>query len=254
MNKKLSKSRSVINGITVFAVILLAWIAVTETGLLKSIILPRISSIIEYWINGFAENNLLTDVLVSLRRIVLGFLLSAVIAIPLGILAGTSQMCSSYIRPVCEFMRYLPVPTLVPLVMVWFGIDELAKVMVLFLGCVFQLLLMVADAAASVSDDLLNAGYTLGASKWDGLWTILLPAALPRIFESLRMTMGWAWSYLTLAELFAASSGLGYQILRAQRFMQTDAMFGLILLIGLMGLITDRLFATVDKLVFHWKE
>ena len=68
------------------------------------------------------------------------------------------------------------------------------------------------------------------------------------------MTMGWAWSYLTLAELFAASSGLGYQILRAQRFMQTDAMFGLILLIGLMGLITDRLFAMVDKLVFHWKE
>ena len=105
-----------------------------------------------------------------------------------------------------------------------------------------------------MSDDLLNAGYTLGASKWDGLWTILLPAALPRIFEALRMTMGWAWSYLTLAELFAASSGLGYQILRAQRFMQTDAMFGLILLIGLMGLITDRLFAMVDKLVFHWKE
>lgn len=254
MKKKVSKTRYVINAITVFAIILAAWIVVTELGLVKPIILPKPIDIVKYWIDAFAHKNLIADVWISLRRILWGFLLSAVIAVPLGILAGTSKMCHSYINPICEFMRYLPLPTLVPLVMVWFGIGETAKVVVLFLGCVFQLLLMVADAAASVSDDLMNAGYTLGASKGQALWTILLPAALPRIFEALRMTMGFAWSYLTLAELFAASSGLGYQILKAQRFMQTSAMFGLILLIGLMGLITDRLFALIDKLVFHWKE
>lgn len=254
MKKELSKTRYTINAITVFVVILIIWIIVTQLGLLKPILLPKPIDVVKYWITGFTEKGLMTDVLVSLRRIFLGFLVSAAIAVPLGILAGTSKICSSYINPICEFMRYLPVPTLVPLVMVWFGIEETAKVVVLFLGCVFQLLLMVADAASSISADLLNAGYTLGANKAQALWTILLPAALPRIFESLRMTMGWAWSYLTLAELFAASSGLGYQILKAQRFMQTDSMFGLILLIGFMGLITDRFFALIDKLVFHWKE
>ncbi|MDO4556444.1 MAG: ABC transporter permease [Lachnospiraceae bacterium] len=254
MDKKISKTRYIFNAFTTFAVILIIWILVTEFGILKPIILPKPISIVQYWVNGFAHENLMADVLVSLRRIVLGFLASAVVAVPLGILAGTSKLCDSYISPICEFMRYLPIPTLVPLVMVWFGIGESAKVILLFLGCVFQLLSMVADAANSVSDDLMNAGYTLGASKLQSLWTILLPAALPRIFESLRMTMGWAWSYLTLAELFAANTGLGYQILKAQRFMQTDAMFGLILLIGFMGLITDRIFALVDMLVFHWKE
>lgn len=254
MQKKLSKQQYTINAVAVFVLIGIIWFIITRLGLIKPMILPKPAAVWNYIYNGFTQNHLLGDVLISIQRILLGFILSVVIGVPLGILAGTSSIADSLMKPLCEFTRYLPVPTLVPLVMVWCGIGENAKVMVLFLGCVFQLLLMVADAASNVSADLVNAAYTLGATRIQVLVKILFPAALPRIMDTLRMIIGWAWGYLTLAEMFAASSGLGYLILRAQHFMQTDAIFALILLIGLLGLITDRIFYLINKSVFHWVE
>ena len=254
MKKPLSKHRYVLNAVSVFILIIGVWFIVTELNLIKPVILPKPISVVIFIIQGFQTNSLQGDILISLQRILLGFLASAAMGIPLGIFAGTSKLCDSFLRPICEFIRYIPVPTLVPLVMVWVGIGENAKVAVLFLGCVFQLLLMVADDAAAVSEDLLNAGYTLGATRWQTLSRILLPAMLPRIMETLRMIIGWAWTYLTLAELFAAGSGLGYRILKAQHFMQTDRIFGLILMIGVMGLITDRLFMLLNRKLFHWAD
>lgn len=254
MKKKISPLRYCLNSVLVFAGILLVWFIITELGLIQPIILPKPASVLQYWIEGFTQKDLAADMLISLQRVFLSFILTVVVAVPLGILVGTSKIFDSLMRPICEFSRYLPVPSLVPLVMVWVGIGENAKIMVLFLGCVFQLLLMVADAASDVSEDLMNAGYTLGASKFQAMVHILFPAMMPRIFDAMRMVMGWGWSYLTLAELFAASSGLGYLILKAQHFMKTDAIFALILLIGVLGLITDRIFAVINKLLFHWAD
>jgi len=254
MKKELSNKTYTLNAIIVFAVIIIIWFIATEQGLVKEIILPKPINVVKYIYEGFTQNNLIADVAISVQRILLGFLASVILGVPLGILAGNSKICDSFIRPICEFIRYIPVPTLVPLVMVWVGIGENAKIVVLFLGCVFQLLLMIADDASAISSDLINAGYTLGATRLQSLTKILLPAMLQRIMETLRMVIGWAWTYLTLAELFAANSGLGYRILKAQRFMQTDAIFGLILTIGLLGLVTDRLFMLFNKKVFHWVE
>lgn len=254
MKKKISPLRYFLNSVLVFAGILLVWFIITELGLIQPIILPKPASVAQYWIEGFTQKDLAVDMLISLQRVFLSFILTVLVAVPLGILVGTSKIFDSLMRPICEFSRYLPVPSLVPLVMVWVGIGENAKIMVLFLGCVFQLLLMVADAASDVSEDLMNAGYTLGASKLQAMVHILFPAMMPRIFDAMRMVMGWGWSYLTLAELFAASSGLGYLILKAQHFMKTDAIFALILLIGILGLITDRIFAVINKLLFHWAD
>lgn len=254
MKKKLSKRQYIFNTIMVFFTLGVLWFLLTELGLVRQIILPKPISVLNYLYEGFTKNDLASNMLISVKRILLGFLASVAVGVPLGILAGTSSVFDSLIKPFCEFSRYLPVPTLVPLVMIWCGIGETAKIVVLFLGCVFQLLLMVADAANAVSEDLLNAGYTLGATNRQALIKILFPAALPRIMETLRMIVGWAWGYITLAEMFAASSGLGFLILRSQRFMQTDAIFALILLIGLLGLITDRLFYFINKTLFHWSE
>ena len=113
---------------------------------------------------------------------------------------------------------------------------------------------MVSDDALSVPDDLINAGYTLGSGTWKSIFKILVPAMLPRLMETLRMMIGWAWTYLVSAELVAANTGLGYTILRSQRFMQTDAIFANILLIGFLGLITDRLFVLLNKKLFPWAE
>jgi NitT/TauT family transport system permease protein len=136
--------------------------------------------------------------------------------------------------------------------MIWVGIDESAKISVIFIGVFFQVILMVADDAMSVPEDLINSAYTLGCDTKNTIFRILIPAMLPRLMETLRMMIGWAWTYLVSAELVASSTGLGYTILKSQRFLQTDAIFGNIILIGLLGLITDRLFAFVTKKIFPW--
>ncbi len=113
---------------------------------------------------------------------------------------------------------------------------------------------MVADDAMSVPDDLINAGYTLGTSTSQTIFKIIIPSMLPRLMETLRMMIGWAWTYLVSAELVAANSGLGYTILKSQRFLKTDAIFAGIVLIGLLGLVTDRIFALINKKLFPWAE
>ena len=113
---------------------------------------------------------------------------------------------------------------------------------VIFFGVFFSQLIMIADEAHAVSRDLVNASYTLGTKRGEAIWHVIFPAALPNIINTLRVTMGWAWTYLVVAELVAANSGLGYAILKAQRFLQTDKIFAGIILIGLIGLLIDQLF------------
>lgn len=138
--------------------------------------------------------------------------------------------------------------------MVWVGIGENAKVAVILLGILFQLIPMVADNVKSVPSNLINAAYTLGGKSSTVIFKVIIPAMLPKLMESLRMIMGWAWTYLVVAELVAANSGLGYNILKAQRFLDTSSIFMGILVIGLLGLITDRLFGLLNKVLFRWVE
>lgn len=183
----------------------------------------------------------------SIFRITMGFVISVIIGVPLGILAGSFKRIDAVITPICEFIRYMPVPAFVPLVMVWCGIGEGAKISIVFLGCFFQMVLMVADNARAVSDDLLSASYTLGTTRFTTITKVLIPAMAPNMMLTLRMMIGWGWTYLTVAELVASNSGLGYSILKAQRFLHTESIFSGILVIGVLGLITDRIFAFAIK-------
>ncbi len=116
------------------------------------------------------------------------------------------------------------------------------------------MVLMIADDARSVPDDLLSSSYTLGTTRWTTITKVLIPAMAPKMMLTLRMMIGWGWTYLTVAELVASSSGLGYSILKAQRFLHTESIFSGILVIGILGLITDRLFALAIKKMFLWAE
>ena len=198
------------------------------------------------------DGSLLQNTGISIYRITLGFVYAVLLGVPIGILVGTFKKAEAFIRPLCEFVRYMPVPAFVPLIMVWVGIEESAKITVIFIGTFFQLVLMVADDALAVPDDLINAGYTLGSNTPKTIFKILIPAMMPRLMETLRMMIGWAWTYLVSAELVAANTGLGYTILKSQRFLKTDAIFANIILIGLLGLITDRIFAFLNKKLFPW--
>ncbi|MCK9171205.1 MAG: ABC transporter permease [Treponema sp.] len=254
LRKDITKQQYVVSAVMTFVLILVIWLLLCKSGKIKPIFLPHPVKVVRDIIQGAADGSLWMNIGYSVFRITMGFLISVAIGVPLGILAGSFKPLEAVISPVCEFVRYMPVPAFVPLVMVWCGIGEWAKIIIVFLGCFFQLVLMIADDTRSVPDDLLASSYTLGTRRWTTITKVLIPAAAPRMMLTLRMMIGWGWTYLTVAELVASSSGLGYSILKAERFLHTESIFSGILVIGTLGLITDRLFAFAIKRLFPWEE
>lgn len=254
LRKVISKQSYTVIAAGAFILVLALWQLLSSSGLVSQIFLPAPALVIEAFVNGLKDGSLATDTWISFSRIIKGFLLATVIGVPLGVLVGSFSKIEAFVLPLTEFFRYLPVPAFVPLIMVWVGIGENAKVAVILLGILFQLIPMVADNVKSVPSNLINAAYTLGGKSVTVIFKVILPAMLPKLMESLRMIMGWAWTYLVVAELVAANSGLGYNILKAQRFLDTSSIFMGILVIGLLGLITDRAFALLNKVLFRWVE
>ncbi|MCR5494006.1 MAG: ABC transporter permease [Treponema sp.] len=254
IRKEISKRKFIVFAVIAFIAVIALWALVSSLGLVKEIFLPNPVKVLSYFGQALQDGSLWENTKISVYRITLGFLYAVILGIPVGILMGSFKKVEAFIRPLCEFIRYMPVPAFVPLIMVWVGIGESAKITVIFIGTFFQLVLMVADDALSVPDDLINASYTLGTKTWQTIFKVIIPSMLPRLMETLRMMIGWAWTYLVSAELVAANSGLGYTILKSQRFLKTDAIFAGIILIGLLGLITDRIFAFVNKKLFPWNE
>ena len=254
IRKGISKKNYIVFAIVAFLGVIALWTLASAAGFVKEIFLPNPLKVLAYFGQSLKDGSLWENTKISVYRITLGFVYAMILGIPLGILMGSFKKIEAFIRPLCEFIRYMPVPAFVPLIMVWVGIGESAKITVIFIGTFFQLVLMVADDTLSVPDDLINAGYTLGTKSAQTIFKIIIPSMLPRLMETLRMMIGWAWTYLVSAELVAANSGLGYTILKSQRFLKTDAIFAGIILIGLLGLITDRIFAFVNKKLFPWNE
>lgn len=222
--------------------------------MVKELFLPSPLKVLNDIVSCAKDGSLWANMGWSIFRITMGFVIAVVIGVPLGILAGSFKRVDAVVTPICEFIRYMPVPAFVPLVMVWCGIGEGAKISIVFLGCFFQMVLMVADNARAVSDDLLSASYTLGTTRFTTITKVLIPAMAPNMMLTLRMMIGWGWTYLTVAELVASNSGLGYSILKAQRFLHTESIFSGILVIGVLGIITDRIFAFAIKKMFPWAE
>lgn len=254
IRKNIDKRLYMIVATISFVLFIIVWNFASVSGIVNPVFLPAPTKVVQTIVKSFASGIIWSDLYISCYRIFMGFLYAVIVGIIIGILVGCFSEIEAFIRPLTEFIRYLPVPAFVPLIMIWFGIGEQAKIAVIFLGTLFQLIPMVADDVKAVPEDFINAAYTLGASRGKVLWKVIIPAVLPKLMDTLRMMMGWAWTYLVVAELVAASSGLGYSILKAQRYLKTDVMFAYILIIGLLGLVIDRTFAIVSKRVFAWSE
>lgn len=205
---------------------------------------------VELWRDG----NMRADVGASFLRVAYGFLLSVAIALPLGLLMGAFRVAEAWVQPLTEFIRYIPVPALVPVLMIFFGIGELSKVMLIFMGTFFQLVLMVADETRRVPYELLQVSYTLGATRREVLPQVLLRGAMPGIFDAMRLCHGWAWSYVIVAEFVAATEGLGYRTLKYYRFLQSPKIWFYLLLLGCIGLALDLLFRAAGRRLFHWAD
>lgn len=237
-----------------FLVPVALWCLLTYSGRANALILPTPTHMFQAALEMYRSGDLVPDIKISVSRIGIGFLLSAVLAIPLGILMGAYKCAEAAHEPFVGFVRYVPVPALIPLVMVVAGIDEPAKILLIFLGTYFQMVLVVADVTRQVPKDLLNAARTLGSSRTQVLFNVLLPATLPGILDTCRTMIGWAWTYLIIAEVVATSSGLGYSIMKAQRFSRADEIFVGIFILGLLGLATDMVFKVVQPRLLPWAE
>lgn len=243
---------SVAASFSIWIVILLAWAISTYGGFVQGIFLPTPTAVLMRGIELWRDGTLLSNIWASVVVVLVGFCLSSVIAIPLGLLAGTYRIVQAAIGPVVDFTRYLPVTSFVPLFILWIGIGLEQRAAIIFFGVFFQQIVMVADITRNVPEDLLNASYTLGASRRSVLATVLAPAAAPGIIDTLRITIAWGWTYLVVAELVGASAGLGYMSMRAMRGFQVDTIFLAITIIGLLGLLTDQMFRIARKVFFPW--
>jgi NitT/TauT family transport system permease protein len=200
----------------------------------------------------FVDGSFLTDVLASVARVLTAFVLCAVSAIPVGVLMGRVKIVEAVLSPFVVFMRYAPVSAFIPLLILWTGIGDLQKVIFLWLGTFFYLVALIAGNTASVPSHLLETGYTLGANQRQVLWRIVLPAALPNITDSLRVMMAVGWTYIVLAEIVAAQSGIGHMIMDSQRFLKTSRVIVGIITVGLIGIGLDYLFQLVRRLLVPW--
>jgi NitT/TauT family transport system permease protein len=234
--------------------VIAVWSVLTYGGFMQDIFLPSPSAVTGAFFRLLGDGTLGEHIWASLQVVVIGFLISSVVAVPLGLLMGTFRVIQAGLEPLVNFIRYLPVTSFVPLFILWIGIGIEQRITVIFFGTFFQQLVMIADVSRGVSKDLLNASYTLGASRRDALLHVLAPAAAPGIIDTLRVTMGWAWTYLVVAELVAASSGLGYISMKAMRGFQVDVIFLAIAVIGLLGLFTDQMFRVIRMKMVGWAQ
>jgi NitT/TauT family transport system permease protein len=237
-----------------FAFFLVIWSILTYGKVVDPLFLPTPGRVLQAGIDLFVDFGFTNDILNSVYRVMLGFIAAAILGVPLGLLMGTFKVAEAITEPVVGFIRYMPASAFIPLFILWLGIGDVEKIAIIFVGSFFQLVLMVAVVAKNVHQDMLETAYTLGAKRFQVIRKVLLPASLPGIVETLRIIVGWAWTYIIVAELVASASGIGYMIISSQRMLRTGNIIFGILTIGMLGLITDYLFKWFYNRLFPWVE
>ncbi|MCX6046788.1 MAG: ABC transporter permease [Chloroflexi bacterium] len=241
--------------IVIFSLTLLfgIWAVLSYGGFVKpSYFLPTPTAVLSAAVRMIASGELLENAWASTSVILIGWAVAAVLAVPLGILMGSFKFFEALFEPVVDFIRYLPVSAMIPLLILYIGLGIEEKIAVIFIGTFFQLILLVADVAAHVPKDLLDSAYTLGTSRLRVVTHVLIPATLPGVMDNLRITIGWAWTYLVVAELVAAEKGLGIMILESQRGLRTDKIFVGLVTIGFLGFVSDIVFKWLHRMVLPW--
>lgn len=185
------------------------------------------------------SGQLVPDALASLQRVGIGFGLAILISVPLGVVIGSFRAGQALFEPVIGLLRYLPASAFIPLLIIWLGLGEPSKIALLVIGVVFFNTLMTADAVRLVPLQVIDVAYTLGARRGEVLRKVVVPHALPGMIDAMRVNAAAAWNFVVVAELIASTSGLGYRIVRSQRFLETDKIFAVLVVIGLIGLSID---------------
>jgi NitT/TauT family transport system permease protein len=235
------------------AVFLGSWAVISYTEIIPNVILPSPTDVLRAFPVLHFEEALVRSAGWSIYRVTMGFVLATLVAIPLGLLMGTFPPLKHFFAPVLDPLRFLPISALVPLTIVWFGIEEMQKIIFLFLGIFVYLLPLVVEAVEGVDDVYLQTATTLGATKAQIVRHVLVPGSVPALAEALRVMNGIGWTYVILAEVINAHYGLGALITVAGKRSHVDQIFALVIVILVIGVVSDFLIRFVNRRLFFWK-
>ena len=234
------------------AVPLLAWIALSASEVVSASFLPSPQAVLSAGFEMARSGELLSDLAATAQRVLLGFGLAVLVSVPLGIFMGAFPAGQAVLEPVIGLLRYLPASAFIPLLIIWLGLGEPSKVALLFVGTVFFNTLMTADVVRTVPRSLIDVSYTLGAYRNEVLRKVVVPHSLPGIIDAVRVNAAAAWNFVVVAELVNSTAGLGYRIVRAQRFLQTDRIFAVLVVIGVAGVAIDVALRLLRSRVGRW--
>ena len=243
--------------VVVIVGLIFVWWLVTYAGFIKPLFLPSPMGVIDAFLdmlrNGFTGASFWEHVGVSTLRVFGAFLLACVIGIPLGIAMGMSPVARGIFDPPIEFYRPIPPLAYLPLMIIWFGIDELSKVLLIFLSVLAPMALGARSGVKSAAIEQIHAAYSFGATRWQVIRLVILPSAMPEILTAMRVGIGFGWTTLVAAEMVAATSGLGYTVLSASRFLQTPIVIMGIVVIAIIAYAFDHLVRFAERRVVPWK-
>jgi taurine transport system permease protein len=243
--------------VTTVFVLLFGWWLTSHQQWLPAVLLPTPEQVSHKLIvlntDGFDDATLGQHLWASLSRIAIAFLLAVVTAIPAGLLIATNRIVRGALDPLIEFYRPIPPLAYLPLMVIWFGIGELSKILLIYLTIFAPLTIATASGASRVAKSRLQAAASLGATRFKLLRYVVLPSALPDILTGVRIALGAGWSTLVAAELIAATRGLGFMVYSASRFLVTDVVLAGILVIGAIALLLEIGLRRLQKRLTPWQ-
>ncbi len=237
--------------------LLLLWYAVTAMGLIKPLFLPSPAVVFDKFVEvateGFGGSTLLDHTLWSMGRVFGAFFAAALTAIPIGVFMGVNRVMRGIFDPPIEFYRPIPPLAYLPLTIIWFGIGESSKLILIYLAVFAPMALNARAGVRSVSIEQIHAAYSLGATRTQVIWHVILKGAMPEILTGMRIGIGFGWTTLVAAEMVAAEAGLGYMVLNASEFLVTDVVIMGIIVIGIIAYLFDLLMRWIERLLVPWK-
>ncbi|MBQ7370676.1 MAG: ABC transporter permease subunit [Blautia sp.] len=252
---KLSQEKKLTIGTV--ALIFILWFVVTATGAFSETIIPKPSSVWQSFVKvvtaGYKNNSLWVHLGTSLKRLVIAYVLVVLTAVPLGLLSGYSSKIRAVLEPIVEFYRPLPPLAYYTILVLWMGIGEGSKLALLYLAGFAPVYIACVAGVIRIKEDYVNGALTLGANKRQIFFYVVFPAALPDVFTGLRTALGVEYTTLVAAEMVAATAGIGWLVLDASKYLRSDVVFMGVIIMGITGILLDRLIRVIESAIIHWK-